>query len=943
MSRWHTLASSLRFKLVLATVAVQGVVLLLLFINSARLLESSMLQQTSARLSELDTLLSISLGAPLAQMDYSTAQQILDQSRKDGSIEYLALLDNQDRLIAASGWPIGKTLPALDKPYQIASFEDHEDNRLDMQSEIQVGGQVYGKLQYGISTKAINQAQKRLRQQTLLISSLGVAFSAILLALLGIWLTRHLSALTRASQAITDGDFNIDLQVTSRDETGQLSTAFNTMAGAIRSRIEALKESESKFSAIADYTYDWESWFDPQGKLIWTNPSVERLTGYTPQECAQIADFPFPLILSEDRENMQVEFERALKGHSGSDLEFRIWHKQGDFLWVSASWQPIYGGGQRYLGIRSSIRDISERKEGELVLQQAFAELKQSEETQRQYLDNIHDEQARLVALLSAMNLGILFVSLDNRVVYYNPAFLHVWMIPEESSLTGKLANEVLHLSPNLLARPDHFSKHVLEVLQTRESSDSFEIPLADGRMLVQLSYPVRDNQGRLIGRLWIYEDVTRERQTAQQLIYLAERDSLTGLYNRHRFQEELSRMIAESDRHHFQGALIFFDLDEFKYINDTYGHRAGDAMLIRVAGEVSTLVRRNEIFSRLGGDEFAILVPNASNEEIAAFAERIVRAISQIPFRFDGQNLRLTCSLGIAYYPQHAASAEELIAHADTAMYQAKEAGKNAWRVYRQDLDTSREMLTRLSWNERISHALENSLLQLHFQGVYHTRSGELSHLEALVRMLDKDDTTRLIPPGHFITLAERSGKIIDIDRWVIGESIRLLAQSDKLPALAVNISGRSFDEPTLPQFIDEQLRLHGVKPSRLYVELTETSAVSDLQDAERFIEALHQTGCVICMDDFGTGFSSFAYLKHLKADVLKIDGMFIRDLPNDRDNQVFVKAIVDVARGMHKITVAEFVENAEILQMLKEFGVDMVQGYHLDVPRADHPALRV
>ena len=194
---------------------------------------------------------------------------------------------------------------------------------------------------------------------------------------------------------------------------------------------------------------------------------------------------------------------------------------------------------------------------------------------------------------------------------------------------------------------------------------------------------------------------------------------------------------------------------------------------------------------------------------------------------------------------------------------------------------------------------------------------------------------------PGHFIPYAEKSGKILDIDRWVLRESIALLARSPEIPALAVNISGRSFDEPTLPQTISELLEHNGVEPRRLMVELTETSAVADLHDAQRFIEALRRTGCTVCLDDFGTGFSSFAYLKHLNADILKIDGLFIRDLTNDHDNQVFVKAIVDVARGLRKTTVAEFVEDGETLEMLKLFGVDMVQGYHLDMPRADHTAL--
>ena len=246
------------------------------------------------------------------------------------------------------------------------------------------------------------------------------------------------------------------------------------------------------------------------------------------------------------------------------------------------------------------------------------------------------------------------------------------------------------------------------------------------------------------------------------------------------------------------------------------------------------------------------------------------------------------------------------------------------------------------MTWNDRIAHALDNNLLRLYFQGVYHAQSGVLSHLEVLVRMQDKDNPAQIIMPSHFIPFAEKSGKILDVDRWVVRQSIILLASSPDIPSLAVNISGRSFDEPGLPQYIADHLAQFKVAPHRLHVELTETAAVSDLHDAQRFIEALHHTGCMVCLDDFGAGFSSFAYLKHLRADTLKIDGMFIRDLPNDRDNQVFVRAIVDVARGLHKETIAEFVEDAKTLAMLRDFGVDKVQGYYLDMPTPDHPAIK-
>lgn len=927
---------SLRFRLLVASVAVELFMLTLLVANSVRLIHSSLNDQGLARSAEIRPLLNAALSGPLAQRDYGTIQEVLNEIQNRNGIAYLAVFDNNDKLIAANGWNSHRTVPDLDADLDV------DDGYFDTQTDISVSGQKYGVLRYGLSTEFLTTAKSRLLQQSLLIASVEIALSVLLLALIGYWLTRHLALLTAASEQVAAGNFDVKLPVNTRDEIGQLSLAFNTMSVAINQRIRALSESESKFHAIADYTYGWESWISPDGTLIWVNPSVERVTGYTPDECMKMANFPHCLAVAEDFERASLSCMAALQGSSkGEYFEFQLRRKNGLVIWLVVFWQAIYGARGESLGIRTSMLDITERKESEMMLRNTMTELKLTDEARRLFLGNMEEERARLLALLAAMNMGILFVNSNNQVMYYNPTFLRIWMIPEDIALAGKPAEEVLNFSGNVLARPDHFSKHILSVLETHEVSDSFEITMADGRVITQLSYPVRDHEGRFIGRLWIYEDITRERQTSEQLIYLAERDALTGLFNRRKLQEELTRLLAIAERHKTHGALIFFDLDEFKYVNDTFGHRAGDTMLIRIAGEVGSLVRRNETLSRLGGDEFALLMPDVTAQEAEALAERVVRAISQIPFRFEGQNFRLTTSLGIALYPEHAVNTEELIAHADAAMYQAKESGKNAWRIYRTDLDTSREMVTRLSWNDRIGSALENNLLRLHHQGVYHADSGKLAHLEVLVRMVDVKEPDRLIMPGHFIHHAEKSGKILDLDRWVIRESIALLAKSTSVPSLAVNISGRSFDEPTLPSYIAEQLKAFNVAPHRLLIELTETSAVSDLQDAERFIEALQRTGCVTCLDDFGTGFSSFAYLKHLKADVLKIDGLFIRDLPNERDNQVFVKSIVDVARGLGKKTVAEFVENADILEMLQNLGVDMVQGYYLDKPQENHPAI--
>lgn len=552
------------------------------------------------------------------------------------------------------------------------------------------------------------------------------------------------------------------------------------------------------------------------------------------------------------------------------------------------------------------------------------------------------DENVRLAALLGVMDIGILFVTPDDRVAYFNPAFARIWMIPPGTRIIGTHPVEMLTASGCTLARPAEHARYLLQPPLPGEPMTAFELPMSDGRLVTQQSHVVEDALGKPAGRMWLFEDVTTERRNADQLVYLAERDALTGLYNRHRFNEEMGRMVAEAQRSSSRVALMFFDLDEFKYINDTFGHRAGDAMLIRVASEVGGQVRRNEIFARLGGDEFAILVPDISDEMLKILAERITRSIAQVRFQFEGQSLRLTCSCGIAVYPDHARNTEDLVARADAAMYQAKEAGKNAWRIYRADLNDSQRMVMQMPWNERIVHALENDLMELYFQGIYSARKRALGHFEVLLRMRDKDSPGAVILPGEFIPVAEKSGKIVDIDRWVLGQSIKMLSEVSAIPALAVNVSGRSLDDPTLPQFIADELRRRGVAAQRLQVELTETSAVSDLHDARRFIEALQQTGCGVCLDDFGTGFSSFAYLKHLHVDSIKIDGLFIRALPQDPDNQLFVKAMVSVARGLHKTTIAECVEDEETLQMLAAFGVDYVQGYHLEKPQSRPELMR-
>jgi diguanylate cyclase (GGDEF)-like protein/PAS domain S-box-containing protein len=732
----------------------------------------------------------------------------------------------------------------------------------------------------------------------------------------------------------------VSLGITSlRDELGKL-TGFLVVATDITARAELLARLNKIGRNAPGMIYQFQLRADGSSCFPYASAGIRDIFGVTPEEVATDASMVFgvghPADVPRVIDSIQFSAQELTPWHA----QFRVNHPAKGEIWVEgrASPERLPDGSVLWHGANF---DITEQKQAEMALARSLEELRQSEERQHELLVLTQREQSRMAALLSGMSIGILFEDRDSRVEYVNPAFRHMWAIPDNVDLEGWPTREVLDHSTHRLARPDHASKHILHVLDTHETSERFEVDLDDGRILTQLSYPVSDPDGRAIGRLWIYEDITHERQTAQQLIYLAEHDALTGLYNRHRFQEHLERTISASSRSGARFGLLYFDLDEFKYINDTFGHRAGDTVLMRAAGEVASLVRGGEMFARVGGDEFAILVEMSNGDEPVQLAERVVHAISAIPFRFRGSNFRLTASIGITLFPQHGDNAEDLVAHADTAMYQAKGCGKNTWAVYDATRNTAESMLARMTWSSRIAQALDQQGLELHFQGIYHTRDGSLSHLEALLRMQDPLEPERLIMPGQFIPIAEKNGQILEIDRWVIRRSIETLARHPDLAALAVNVSGRSFDEPGLPRFIQEQLGLLGVAPQRLIIELTETAAVSEMQDAQRFIEALQQTGCLICLDDFGSGFSTFAYLKYLGAQILKIDGMFIRDLPNNRDNQAFVKAMIDVARGLGKVTVAEFVESAATLEMLRSFGVDMAQGYFLDRPSAHHPSL--
>lgn len=568
-------------------------------------------------------------------------------------------------------------------------------------------------------------------------------------------------------------------------------------------------------------------------------------------------------------------------------------------------------------------------------LQQQFLALECAEQQLRLQVEIERSQHGRLDALFGALTEGIVFTDPHGMILHTNPAFAQIWQLPAHLVPAQQPLTELFHSTSLHLARPG--SDPGLDPASDRVIR---ELMRDDGREITEMRLPVQPD-GRLIGHLWIYEDVTEQRRTMREIAWLAERDPLTGLHNRRAFEHELERRLLERPRRGSRLALMYIDLDEFKELNDSLGHAAGDAMLTRMANELSAVVRADEFIARLGGDEFGLISWVEDAQAAQRLAQRVQDTIRRITMVFDRHTLRLTSSAGLALAPDHGQTAGELATAADTAMYRAKAGGRNTARIYQPDRAGADGVnsLSRLDWNLRLHRALERQLFELHFQGVWRP-DRTLSHAEVLLRLRDEQDPKHLIAPGHFIAHAERSGLVRDIDRWVFARAVEVLAEHPL--QLAVNLSGRTVAAGGFPEFATKVLKQHGVDPQRLIIEITETAAVGDLVDARAFMAELRQLGCRIALDDFGSGYSSFTYLRHLRADLVKIDGQFVRDIHKERESQIFVRAIAEAARLVTGDTVAEFVETEAAARLLPELGVTLMQGYWFDRPAPLHEFLR-
>ncbi len=413
--------------------------------------------------------------------------------------------------------------------------------------------------------------------------------------------------------------------------------------------------------------------------------------------------------------------------------------------------------------------------------------------------------------------------------------------------------------------------------------------------------------------------DLTELKSAQARASYLSDYDTLTGLYNRQGFQRRLAHALNELK----SGALLLIDLDDFKAINDLAGHSAGDAVIQRMADRLRELQPAPKLAARLGGDEFALYFEPLPDAQLLQTARFLCKG--------DREQHIATACVGIAVV-QPDCTTESLLGHADLALSQARAKGRSNWHLYNPADGTRESLLDRTSQLALITDALHDNRLALFLQPIMAVQSGQASHYEALLRVRTPDG--QILPPAPLIAAAEASGLIREIDQWVLQHAIELIASRPGLH-LAVNLSARSLDNPELPALLQGMLEQQGVQPHQLILEITETATLNQMTHAEILLTGIRALGCKLALDDFGVGFSTFQYLKHLPVDFVKIDGSFIRTLDHSEDDRLFVKALVEAIHGYGKLAIAEYVETAAIFQWVRELGVDYAQGYHFGRPQ--------
>ena len=690
---------------------------------------------------------------------------------------------------------------------------------------------------------------------------------------------------------------------------------------AIRRQMDEqqLRNSESRYRGLFENTVDGVYIATREGEIITVNPALVQMLGYdSAEDLKSIGRTTMLYVNPIDRERV---FARLEAQGFVKNFEYRLRRKDGTEIVVLENSRAVYDDNGKVIAHEGTITDITERKRAET---------------------QVFEEKERAQVTLQSIGDGVITTDANGNIDYINPVAqdLTGW---DMRRARGKPVSDIMMLV-NEHTRATVESPVIRCLKEGRVitlpkntvliTKDSEEVPIQDS------AAPIRDRIGNVIGSVMVFHDVSKESRMFRQLSYQASHDTLTGLINRREFENRIEGALeyirGNAEETH---ALLYIDLDQFKVVNDTFGHVAGDALLRHASEIIQSKIRVSDVLARLGGDEYGILLERCSDERAIDVAEEIRSAIEGYRFEWKDSFTTIRCSIGVVIVTSENAAVADLMSAADVACYSAKDMGRNQVHLYR-DSDASLRH-EEMKWVSRITSAVEDGRFELFYQpiiGIGDTEGERRGHYELLLRM--RDEKGVLISPDQFIPAAERYNLMSTLDRWVIHEALSQLAdrtdEGEARYTLAINLSGTSLSEDRFLDFVIDELKTQKLPAGAICFEITETAAISNLSRVVYFMQTLKRLGCKFSLDDFGSGLSSFTYLKNLPVDYLKIDGHFISHVAEDAVDESMVKAIREVGHAMGIETIAERVESREVLDKLGSLGVEFAQGYYIARPES-------
>ncbi|MBK6451818.1 MAG: EAL domain-containing protein [Proteobacteria bacterium] len=659
--------------------------------------------------------------------------------------------------------------------------------------------------------------------------------------------------------------------------------------------------------------------FDVENNTVYYSPRWRKMLGYDEHDVDVTPDWR-RLVHPDDLARVQAMIRDHIAGKTPMfESVHRMRHVKGDWRWVVSRAQARVDASGRLRRLVCVEFDITERK---------------------LYEDALFKEKESAQITLQSIGDGVITTDGHMIVEYLNPTAeeLTGWKFEEAQ---GKGVDEIFRGFHEETCEPleNPLSVAIRRARAIKSVRPTLLIKRDGNEMYIEsTASPIRDGSGAVCGGVLVFHDVSESRELNRKLSYHASHDILTGLVNRREFEARLERSLRSAKARETQYALCHLDVDQFKIINDTCGHSAGDALLGQVGALLKTKIRWRDTLARLGGDEFGVLLESCSLDDALVMAEQLRETMRNYKFVWEERTFRLGCSIGVVPITGDSEDVATVLSSADSACQAAKEGGRN--RVFSfqdNDIDLMRRR-REMQWAARINNALEESRFELFRMTIQPLQKHEPgAHYELLLRM--RDETGKIVAPDNFINAAERYGITPQIDRWVVEHALRwLVSEADERERLAlcsINLSGQSLGDADFLPFVQKLLKNSGIDGTKICFEITETAAIASFSQANRFIAALkEEQGCKFALDDFGTGLSSFGYLKHFPVDFLKIDGSFVKEILRDPIDREMVRSINEIGHLTGKQTIAEFAENEEIINMLRSLGVDYAQGYGISAP---------